>query len=246
VDGLSRLDENPLFSVSKNVEISVIIPVRNEAAELPETVRRLRAVPEVVELIVVDGGSSDGTFSVADDLGCRVVESAPGRGIQMRRGAELATGDVVWFVHADTWVDGTAGAAIREALSDSEIVGGGFWKVFRESHWMLRGSRFKCWIRFVLFGWIFGDQTFFVRRGALEKTGGVPAIVLMEDVELCRALRRLGKLVLAKGIVTTSARRFIQRGIFRTYGRMLLVLLGYAAGRRPEQLRGVYESNRAE
>src|SRR5439155_17264941 len=117
--------------------ISVVIPTLDEARELPETIRRVQANSEVREIIVVDGGSKDGTVAVAAQLGCRVLISPPGRGGQMRLGAAQAGGDVVLLLHADTWLPANGGRAILDCLGDESVVAGGFWKVFRDAPWVL-------------------------------------------------------------------------------------------------------------
>lgn len=221
--------------------ISVVIPTLNEEVSLPETVSRARANPEVCEIIVVDGGSRDDTRAVAERLGCGVLESPPGRGGQMRFGAARARGDVVLLLHADTWLPPEAGSAALECLREPSVVAGGFWKTFRDASWLMRGARFRCGLRLWFGRRILGDQGIFVRRDVLEKIGGVPDMPLMEELELCRRLRKAGRLVLAAATVTTSARRFRQHGVVRTYLRMWWVMLRYRCGTAPAELRRLYE-----
>lgn len=220
--------------------ISVIIPTLNEAGELAETVRRARANPEVGEIIVVDGGSRDGTAELAARLGCIVLRTPPGRGSQLRAGAKRAVGGVILLLHADTWLPAEAGGAVLESLRDETVVGGGFWKVFRDGRWLMRGSRARCMLRQWLKQPIFGDQGLFVRRRILEQVGGVPDVPLMEEFELCRSLRRVGRLVLAPATVSTSARRFARLGVVRTYWRMIWVTVRYWMGASAEQLDRIY------
>jgi rSAM/selenodomain-associated transferase 2 len=221
--------------------ISIVMPILNETESLPETIRRARANPEVCEIIVVDGGSQDNSGAVAERLGCRVLGSAPGRGGQMRLGASLARGDVVLFLHADTWLPPDAARKALDCLRDLSVVAGGFWKVFRDSPFLLLGARCKCGVRLLLGRRILGDQAMFVRREVLEKIGGVPEMELMEEFELCRRLRRVGRLALADATVTTSARRFVRLGVVRTYLRMGWVTLRYRLGAAPRDLRRMYE-----
>lgn len=228
-------------AVPKVQTISAVVPTLNESAELRGTLERLHAIPEVVEILVVDGGSDDGTPALAESLGCQVIRSPRGRGQQLRAGAVRAVGDVVLLVHADTWIPPGAGAAVLRCLRDPLVAGGGFWKRFRRPPLIMRGSRFRCWLRLWWNGWVFGDQAIFVRRPVLEAIGGVPDQRLMEEVELCRRLRRAGRLVLAGATVTASERRFVLHGVLRTYLRMWRVLRGYRRGLSPDEMERLYE-----
>jgi len=221
--------------------ISIIIPTLNETAELPETLRRARAIPEVCEIIVVDGGSHDETRELASQSGCAVFTAPAGRGGQLRVGASHACGEIVLLLHADTWLPPEAGRAALACCRHPDVVGGGFWKVFRDPSWLMHGARARCGLRLWLGGRILGDQAMFIRREALERIGGVPDVPLMEDVELCRRLRRLGRLALADATVVTSTRRFRKLGVLRTYWRMWTVGLRYRLGATPEELRRLYE-----
>jgi rSAM/selenodomain-associated transferase 2 len=220
--------------------LTVVIPALNEASSLPETIQRARANPEIVEMIVVDGGSSDGTDAIATQFGCTLLRSKPGRGTQMGVGAEAARADAVLLLHADTWLPPHAARAALECLNTVGIAGGGFWKEFRDPPLLLRGSKFKCAVRLRLGRRIAGDQGLFVRRNTLDHIGGIPDVPLMEEFELCTRLRRRGRLALADAVVLTSARRFMQRGVIRTYVRMWSVTIRYYLGTSPQELQRIY------
>lgn len=161
----------------------------------------------------------------------------------MRLGALAARGDIVLLLHADTWLAPECGAAIVNCCRDGRVVGGGFWKVFREASPWLRGSRLRCGLRLLIGRRILGDQAIFVRREVLASIDGVPDMPLMEEFELCRRLRRQGRLCLADATVTTSARRFARLGIVRTYLRMWWVTVRYRLGTAPGELSRLYEKD---
>src|SRR5436190_14016002 len=121
--------------------VSVVIPVINEAESLPTTIAHVRHNESIREIIVVDGGSTDRTPEIAEQLGCRVLTSKAGRGGQMRAGAAAASGDIVLLLHADTWLPPHATRAMLDCLRDHAVVGGGFWKEFRDSPFLLLGSK---------------------------------------------------------------------------------------------------------
>lgn len=220
----------------------MVIPTLNEAAELPETLRRLRLVSEVKEIIIADGGSGDETVKLAAAAGCVVVNAPAGRGRQLRAGAERATGDVILFMHADTWVPPEAGQALLACLTRPGVVVGGFYKVFREPpSWLVRGSRFKCWWRLLVARRVMADQGIFLRRETLARIRGAPDVPLMEEFELCKRLRPLGRIALADATVVTSARKFRKLGVLRTYALMWRVTVGYYRGVPLEELRRWYE-----
>jgi rSAM/selenodomain-associated transferase 2 len=221
--------------------ISVVMPVWNEADSLRDTILRAKANPEITEVIVVDGGSSDGSPEIARELGCKVLASPRGRGLQMRTGAEAAQNDVILFLHADTWLPPSAAHAALNCLRDPVVVAGGFWKVFRNTPWLLLGSRYRCAVRLFVGRRIAGDQCLFVRRAVLQRLGGFPEIPLMEEFELCRRLRKVGRLALAEATVSTSARRFRKLGVLRTYWRMWWVTTLWRLGVSPAKLRAIYE-----
>ncbi len=165
--------------------ISVIIPTVNEANELSETLRRVRAIQEIGEIIVVDGGSADITCDIARGHDCLLIETKPSRGHQLRLGAEQATGEIVLLLHADTWLPENAGRAIIECLDKPLVVAGGFHKTFRDSNGYIPCSRLRHEFFCGVLKSIYGDQGIFVRREDLEKVGGVPDVPLMEEFELC-------------------------------------------------------------
>ena len=220
--------------------ISVIIPTVNEANELSETLRRVRAIQEIGEIIVVDGGSTDTTCDIARDHDCILIESKPSRGHQLRLGAEQATGEIVLLLHADTWLPENAGCAIIECLGKPLVVVGGFHKTFRDSNGFIPCSRLRHDFFCRVLKSIYGDQGIFVRRETLEAVGGVPDVPLMEEFELCKKLSSQGRLGLAKATVQTSSRKFAKEGVLKTYWRMTVCTVRYWLGASPEKLVEIY------
>lgn len=189
--------------------ISVIIPALNEAQNLPGVLAALAGDGVEAEIIVVDGGSADGTPDVARRAGVRVIETAPGRGGQLRAGAEAAAGDVLWFLHADSRVPAGALIAVADALAAApEAVGGNFRLLFDGD------DEFSRWLddfyaRIRAKGVYYGDSGVFVRRSAYEALGGIPRLALMEDYDFNRRLERLGPtLCVDEPPLVTSSRRF--------------------------------------
>lgn len=224
--------------------ISVVIPTLNEESALPETLRRAWRVAEVKEIIVADGGSSDRTRKLARDLGADVIESNRGRGVQLRTGSERVTGDVVLLLHADTWLPPNAGREALRLLRRPHVVAGGFWKSFHDDPpLIMRGARLRCRLLLEMYGYVFGDQGFFLTRQMLDRIGGVPAVPLMEELELCQKLTGLGRIELADATVTTSWRKFEKLGVLNTYLLMGRVLRAYRSGTPLEELRRVYQKD---
>ncbi len=219
--------------------LSVIIPTLNEAGELPETLKRARAISELHEIIIVDADSTDGTQAIAREHNCTVIESEPSRGKQLRLGAQRASGDVVLFLHADTWLPENAGAIIAETLARPLVIAGGFYKRFRDGG-ALPGSRLRCWLLWALINRLFGDQAIFVKRDVLEQCGGVPDVPLMEEFELCKKLAPQGRIALAPATVLTSARKFCDHGTLKTYWLMTRCIVRYCFGASPQRLAEIY------
>ena len=225
--------------------LSVIIPTLNEASELPEAIKRARAIPEVKEIIVVDAGSTDDTKAIAREHNCTVLESEPSRGKQLRLGAQQASGDVILFLHADTWLPENAGTVIAETLARPLVIAGGFYKRFRDGG-ALPGSQLRCWLLWALTNRLFGDQAIFVKRDVLEQCGGVPDVPLMEEFELCKILAPYGRIALASATVLTSARKFLELGTLKTHWLMTRCLIRYWLGASPQRLERMYYPQRSK
>jgi rSAM/selenodomain-associated transferase 2 len=192
------------------MRISIIVPTLNEQECIALTLGALQQLDGEKEIIVVDGGSSDETRSLACAQGAQVLTAPPGRGVQMHAGALKATGDVLWFVHADTIPPAHALKEIRMHLDSPLIVGGNFGLVFDGTS---RAARQLTAIYPMLriLGLSYGDSGIFIRREAYDRIGGFRALALFEDVDLLRRLRGAGRFVHLPCKILTSSRRFERR-----------------------------------
>lgn len=211
------------------MRLSIVIPTLNEAEFLARTVERARVAAPDAEILVVDGGSTDGTPDLARSLECVVVESDAGRARQMRAGAETATGDTLLFLHADTMLHSDAAGAMEAAIGRG-CIGGAFRIRLDAPFPMFR--LLEVWInqRSRLTGSFTGDQGFFVTRAACDAAGGMPDLPLLEDVIFPKRLRRIGPLCLLDSEVTSSARRWQRFGFWWTTWTYFSVRLMYALG----------------
>jgi len=224
------------------VRISVIIPALNEAASLRTTLAALQALRHRGhEIILVDGGSSDATISVARPLVDTVLQAARGRAVQLQAGALAASGDVLWFLHADTRAPRHADRLIAAALQDGGTQWGRFDVQLSEHRVALRLVAALMNIRSRLSGIATGDMGIFVRRTLYDAVGGFPPIPLMEDIALSRALRRHGRPAVIMQRLQSSPRRWEQHGIVRTILLMWGLRLAYFAGVAPGRLARFYQ-----
>ena len=224
----------PTDSVPALSRVSVIMPVLNEAEIIPGAIRRLVSL-NPREVILVDGGSTDGTPAAAAEAGARVVSSPPGRALQQSIGADLAEGDILLFLHADTVLPLAAENQLAR-FADGRQLWGRFDVRLSGS---ARGLRIIEWFmnyRSRLTGIATGDQALFVRREAFDLAGGFSRIPLMEDVELSARLLRLSRPFCSRARVLTSSRRWEIQGVLRTVLLMWRLRLLYFLGVPAEKL----------
>ena len=222
-------------------EVSIVIPLLNEAARLPTLLASLAPWRPRAEVIAVDGGSADGSLEAMRSIGwVRCLASIPGRAHQMNVGAAAATGDALLFLHADVTLPPTALDDVRAALADPGVVGGRFdvrldspRPVYRlvETLMNLRSRRTGIWT---------GDQAIFVRRDVFRRLGGYPEIPLMEDVEFTRRLKRAGPGACLRARVVASARKWEREGPIRTILLMWGLRFLYWVGVPPARLHRWY------
>lgn len=225
---LSRLATR--LTRSTPVRLSVVIPCLDEAAGIVATLDALRPLRERRhEVIVVDAGD-DGTDALARPRADQVLRAPRGRALQMNRGAEAATGDVLLFLHADTRLPASADQAIAEGLASTGRAWGRFDVRLSGRRPSLRVIETLMSWRSRLTGIATGDQGIFVTRERFRAIGGYPAILLMEDIALSRALKRLGPPVCLRERVTTSSRRWERNGVVRTVVLMWWLRLRFFLG----------------
>lgn len=225
--------------------LSVIVPVLDEGRVVAELVAGLRrGLQEHDELLVVDGGSTDGTVASARTAGARVLESARGRGNQMNAGAAAAGGDVLLFVHADTRLPEGFRSAISDALEREEAAWGRFDLRLDPAGPLLAGIARLISLRSRVFRSATGDQAIFVKRSVFEAAGGYREPLLFEDVDLVRRLRRRGRMVVPRGHAVTSSRRWRNRGVLRTTAAMWTLKSLYLAGVSSHWLARFYSDER--
>ena len=194
----------------------------------------------------MDGGSADGTIQLAEASGARVIHSAqPQRGLQLNLGAQHARGEVLLFLHADTWIGPNALQQLATTLEQPRIVGGGFARQFQGGSPVLRLTCLIGECRSRLLGWFFGDQGIFARRRAFEQAGGFRELPLFEDLDFCRRLSRLGKMITLRPPIVSSARRFVCRGTVITTMSDVWLTTRYLCGTSPEQLASELKKKRA-
>lgn len=196
------------------MRVSIIIPTLNEAGTIERTLRWVRQVN--CEIIVVDGGSEDGTTECVRPYVDRLVAAPRGRARQMNAGARAASGEALLFLHADTIPPEQFSELIADALADPEVVGGRFDVRVDAPGWPFRAIGTLMNIRSRLTGIATGDQGIFVRRAVFETIGGYPEWDIMEDLEFSRQLKRLGKIACLRARVKTSARRWQKHGVTKT------------------------------
>ncbi len=217
--------------------LSIVVPALNEAQGIEAALRPLQPLrTRGVEVVVADGGSADATATLAAPLADVVLTSERGRGRQQNAGARAARGDVLLFLHADTVLPEGADAVVLDALERSGRGWGRFDVCLSGRTPMLRVvERMISW-RSRATGMATGDQAIFVRRDWFERVGGFREVPLMEDLEMSRALKRLGPPLCLRETVTTSSRRWEERGVGRTILLMWRLRLAWWLGADPADL----------
>jgi rSAM/selenodomain-associated transferase 2 len=223
--------------VTARPSLSIIVPVLDEATNVVAALQALAPLgARGAEIIVVDGGSADDTAALAAPLADHVLASARRRATQMNAGAAAARGDVLLFLHADTRLPADADPLILEGLAQSQRVWGRFDVMIEGEHPLFPIIAWFMNTRSRLTGISTGDQAMFVTRAAFDAAGGFPEIALMEDIAFARRLKRVSPPLSLRARVTTSGRRWEQRGVLRTVLLMWRLRLAYFFGADPREL----------
>jgi len=223
------------------MSISIIIPTLNEEIAIESLLQQLQPYRQQGhEVVVVDGGSKDKTIAMAESLADKVIQSEAGRTTQMNAGAEKGSGDVFWFLHADSIIYENAINNIQFYLNEKNKDWGRFNVKLSGSHFMFRIIERMMNLRSCISGIATGDQGIFVKRTIFEQVGGYPAQPLMEDIELSKKLKKISPSVCVKNVIITSSRRWEQKGILRTVLLMWRLRFLYWLGVSADKLAGQY------
>lgn len=220
-------------------QISIVIPVLNEAERLAAKLQALQSYRDRCQLVLVDGGSDDDSLAIAAPWVDKAVRSPRGRAKQMNAGAALANREILLFLHADTRLPADAVDAILQAMA-AGYTWGRFDVAFDSPQPIFKLIAFMMNARSRLTGIVTGDQCLFVARRAFSAVGGFPEIALMEDIAISDLLKPLGKPACLHTKVVTSARRWLQYGILKTIVLMWCLRLAYFLGADPDTLAARY------
>jgi rSAM/selenodomain-associated transferase 2 len=228
-----------------DVTISIVIPVLNEQILINEAIECIRGLPlgKALEIIVVDGGNQAETVSAIRDEDVERLSSKRGRGAQMNRGAAVAHGEVLLFMHADTRLPSDGLRSIASSMDDARFSAGAFDLEIAGKGMAYRIIEKVASFRSRLTGIPYGDQAIFVRRDYFLGLGGYKELPIMEDVDLMRRIKRDGgKVCFVSGKARTSARRWEKEGVIRCTFRNWTIMLLYLLGVTPQRLVRWYPS----
>jgi len=223
--------------------MSVIIPVLNEAKHIEEVIEK--TWDKDVEVIVVDGGSTDDTMAKALEAGAQVETSPPGRAKQQNRGAAVARGRVLLFLHADTSLPKGYVNHVFDTLLDPKTAVGAFRFKTDADHWTMKVVELMTDLRSWILKMPYGDQALFIRKPLFESVGGFPDTPIAEDFYLVRRLSKKGKIRMAPASVITSARRWQTLGVIRTSMINVLIATALIIGFSPKRFVSLYRNEKS-
>jgi rSAM/selenodomain-associated transferase 2 len=219
--------------------VSIIIPTLDEQATIGALVHHLRKCFPEAEVIVADGGSQDQTVRLVEGMAL-VVRASRGRATQMNAGARAASGDVLWFLHADCWPSMASVDIMLDALEDGCVLGGGFRWELAGFKWYYKPLTTIAHLKNKLRRNLFGDMGIFVRKDVFEQLGGYKELPIFEEVEFNNRLRRLGKTVILDEPLPSSDRKLLEEGPMWAFIKNAILKAAYFLGFSPEYLKRFY------
>lgn len=222
--------------------ISIITPVLNEKENIRIYFDHIDGLNGDFELILVDGGSSDGTLDEIEKVKkefhhpLTIVSSLQGRGLQMNKGAKAAKGDILLFLHIDSKIEADSLYIIKKRISEDDIIGGGFTHSFSDPDTFLKLTSAFGNFRARATKIFFGDFGIFIKKDIFDSMGGYEEIPFLEDVELCRKAKKYGKLDQIDRLIITSPRRYLKKGRIRLTAFFTLAVFLNIVGLRPKFL----------
>ncbi len=220
--------------------ISIIIPVLDEEEHISSALESIERLNGEKEIILVDGGSIDNTVDIVKKKGVILLSSQKGRGHQMNRGAEIANGETLLFLHADTKLPDNAFLEIERIIKGSENIGGRFNVKFDDDRFIFKLIAFLMNWRSKLTGIFTGDHAIFIRKDIFKDIGGFLEIPLMEDIAFSKKMKRGGRVVCLEDNVITSARKWKEEGIIKTILMMWFLRFLYFFKISPKFLSKIY------
>lgn len=223
-----------------NTMLSIIIPTLNEAATITTVIDTIEA-GDTIEIVVVDGGSTDNTEELATLAGATVIHSQPGRATQMNAGAYHAAGTILLFLHGDTLLPKGYAPLITQALQIPDVSCGAFSLYIDSAHWSLHCIAAGANLRSKILQLPYGDQGLFTTAATFRAVGGFPNLPIMEDYYFVRSLGKRGKIITLPQAVITSSRRWDNMGIVKTTLINQLIIIGHLMGIPPARLARLYQ-----
>lgn len=228
---------------NQDVKTSVIIPVLNEGDNILNVINHLESIKgrNEIEIIIVDGDKNGNTISHIKGRNVITLKSGKGRAVQMNKGASLAKGDVLLFLHADTYLPHDAFVYISNVMRNNKYVGGAFDLWIDSKRFIFKLISFIASLRSRITRIPFGDQSIFISKNYFNKTGGYSDIPLMEDIELMRRIKRnKNKIIIIRKKVLTSPRKWENEGIIHSSAKNIILQVLYYLGVSPVKLAGIY------
>jgi rSAM/selenodomain-associated transferase 2 len=227
-------------------QLSVIIPTLNEAENIDKLISFIKNEKVKTEIIISDADSSDRTKEIAAARGVKIINSKEGnRGLQLNRGAEIASAPLLLFLHADSTLEKAAlTSLVTKMQKNKNKIGGCFSLEIESEHPLLKFTSWSSNLRAKYLNLIFGDQGIFIKKEVFENLGGFPEIELMKDWEFSKKMKKAGELFFLDKKIYTSARRWEEYGVLRTIFLMHKIKILYLFGYSPQKLKKIYRDSR--